>query len=120
MKLAVTSQGNNLQSSLDSRFGRARYFVIVDTETGAFSAVDNTVNLNAAQGAGIQAGKRVAELGVEAVITGHVGPKAFSTLEAAGVKVHTDASGTVAEAIEQFKTGKLAAAASADVDGHWA
>jgi predicted Fe-Mo cluster-binding NifX family protein len=120
MKLAVTSQGNNLQSSLDSRFGRARYFVIVDTETGAFSAVDNTVNLNAAQGAGIQAGKRVAELGVEGVITGHIGPKAFSTLQAAGMKIHTGASGTVADAIEQFKRGKLAAAASADVEGHWA
>ena len=120
MKLAVTSQGNKLQSPLDSRFGRARYFVIVDTETCAFSAVENTVNLNAVQGAGIQAGKRVAELGVEAVITGNVGPKAFSTLEAAGVKVHTGASGTVADAVEQFKTGKLAAAASADVEGHWA
>jgi predicted Fe-Mo cluster-binding NifX family protein len=119
MKLAVTSQGNNLQSSLDPRFGRARYFVIVDTETGAFSVVDNTVNLNAAQGAGIQAGKRVAELGVEVLITGHVGPKAFSTLQAAGVKIHTGGSGTVADAIEQFKTGKLAAAASADVEGHW-
>jgi predicted Fe-Mo cluster-binding NifX family protein len=120
MKLAVTSQGDNLQSSLDPRFGRARHFVIVDTETGAFSVVDNTVSLNAAQGAGIQAAKRVAELGVEGVITGHVGPKAFSTLQAAGVKIHVGASGTVADAIEQFKTGKLAAAASADVEGHWA
>ncbi|MCL5742769.1 MAG: dinitrogenase iron-molybdenum cofactor biosynthesis protein, partial [Acidobacteria bacterium] len=77
MKLAVTSQGNNLKASLDPRFGRAKYFIVVDTETGAFSAADNTVNLNAAQGAGIQAGKRVAELGVEGLITGHVGPKAF-------------------------------------------
>ena len=120
MKLAVTSQGNNLKAPLDPRFGRAKYFIVVDTETGAFSAADNTVNLNAAQGAGIQAGKRVAELGVEGLITGHVGPKAFSTLQAGGVKIYTGASGTVADAIEQFKSGKLAAAASADVEGHWA
>jgi predicted Fe-Mo cluster-binding NifX family protein len=119
MKLAVTSQGNNLQSRLDPRFGRAKYFLVVDTETGAFSAVDNAVNLNAAQGAGIQAGKRVAELGVNDLITGHVGPKAFSTLRAAGVRIHTGASGTVADAIEQFKAGKLKAAGSADVEGHW-
>ena len=119
MKLAVTSQGNNLQSPLDPRFGRAKYFIVVDTETGAFSAVDNGLNLNAAQGAGIQAGKRVAELGVECLITGHVGPKAFSTLQATRVKIHTGASGTVADAIEQFKTGKLKAAGSADVEGHW-
>jgi predicted Fe-Mo cluster-binding NifX family protein len=119
MKLAVTSQGNNLQSSLDPRFGRAKYFIVVDTETGAFFSADNTVNLNASQGAGIQAGKRVAELGVNGLITGHLGPKAFSTLQAGGVKIYTGASGTVAEAIEQFKAGKLAAAASADVEGHW-
>ena len=36
------------------------------------------------------------------------------------VPIYTGASGTVAEAIEQFKTGKLAAAATADVEGHWA
>jgi predicted Fe-Mo cluster-binding NifX family protein len=119
MKLALTSQGNHLQSPLDSRFGRASYFIVVDTETGAFSAVDNTVNVNAAQGAGIQAGKRVAELGVDGLITGHVGPKAFSTLQAGGVKIYTGASGTVAEAIEQFKAGALAPAASADVEEHW-
>jgi len=120
MKLAVTSQGNNLNSPLDPRFGRAKYFIVVDTETGAFSAAENTVNLNAAQGAGIQAGKRVAELGVEGLVTGHVGPKAFTTLQAAGVKIYTGASGTVAGAIEQFKAGKLQAMASADVEGHWA
>jgi predicted Fe-Mo cluster-binding NifX family protein len=120
MKLAVTSQGDKLESPLDPRFGRARYLIVVDTETGAFSAADNTVNLNAAQGAGIQAGKRVAELGVEGLITGHVGPKAFSTLQAAGVKIYPGAAGTVADAVEQFKTGRLRAAASADVQGHWA
>ncbi len=119
MKLAITAQGNNLKSPLDPRFGRAKYFIVVDTETGAFSAADNTVNQNAAQGAGIQAGKRIAELGVEGLITGHVGPKAFSTLQAGGVKIYTGASGTVADAIEQFKSGKLAVAASADVEGRW-
>ncbi len=120
MKLAVTSQGDKLESPLDPRFGRARYFIVVDTETGACSAINNTVNLNAAQGAGIQAGKRVAELGVEGLITGHVGPKAFSTLQAAGVKIYPSAAGTVADALERFKTGKLQPATSADVEGHWA
>jgi predicted Fe-Mo cluster-binding NifX family protein len=76
------------------------------------------VNLNAAQGAGIQAGKRVAELGVKGLITGHVGPKAFSTLKAAGVRIYTGAFGTVADAIEQFKAGKLAALKTADVEAH--
>lgn len=117
MKLAVTSEGNNLQSPLDPRFGRAKYFIVVDTETGVFSVADNHVNMNAAQGAGIQAGKQIAELGVEGLVTGHVGPKAFSTLQAAAVRIHTGASGTVGDAIEQFKTGKLVPVASPDVEG---
>ena len=119
MKVAVTSQGEDLNATVDPRFGRAWCFVVVDSETGEFSTSDNSQNLNATQGAGIQAGRKVAELGVEAVITGHVGPKAFATLQAAGVRVYVGAVGTVAEAIEQFQAGKLALAVSADVEGHW-
>ncbi len=119
MKIAVSSQGARPDSMLDSRFGRARYFVVFDTDTGAFSAFDNGVNLNAAQGAGIQSGKRVVELGAGALITGHAGPKAFATLQAGGVSIYTGAAGTVADAIEQFKAGELTALESADVDGHW-
>ena len=119
MKLAVTAQGRELSSLVDTRFGRAKFFVIVDSETGQFSAVDNAQNLNAAQGAGIQSGRTVVELGAEAVITGHVGPKAFVTLQAGGVKIYTGAAGTVADAVEQFKAGKLKRSAGADVEGHW-
>jgi predicted Fe-Mo cluster-binding NifX family protein len=120
MKVAVTSQGRELGSPVDPRFGRAKFFVIIDTETGEFTAADNSQNLNAAQGAGIQAGRKVVELGAEAVITTHMGPKAFATLQAGGVQVYTGATGTVAEAVEQFKAGKLKQAGGADVDGHWA
>jgi predicted Fe-Mo cluster-binding NifX family protein len=119
MKLAVTAQGDRLDSALDPRFGRTKCFIVIDTETGAYSAIDNSVNLNAAQGAGIQAGKRVVGLGVDGLLTGHVGPKAFSTLQAGRVKVYTGAAGTVAEAIEQFKAGKLTALESSDIGGHW-
>ncbi|MCJ7544794.1 MAG: NifB/NifX family molybdenum-iron cluster-binding protein [Phycisphaerae bacterium] len=120
MKAAVTSQGREVNSPVDPRFGRAKFFVVVDTETGEFTAADNTQNLNAAQGAGIQAGRKVVELGTQVVITGHVGPKAFATLQAGGVKVCTGAAGTVAEAVEQFKAGNLKQASAADVEGHWA
>ena len=119
MKVAVTAQGTELNAAMDPRFGRARYFIVVDTETQESSAVDNQMNLNAAQGAGIQAGRNVVELGVKAVITGHVGPKAFATLQAGGVEIYNGASGTVADAIEQYKTGKLQLAQAADVEGHW-
>ena len=119
MKIVVTSQGSDLNSSVDPRFGRARNFILVDTDTEEFSVHDNAQNLNAVQGAGIQAGRTVADLGAEAVITGNVGPKAFATLQAANLKIYLGASGTVKEAIEQFKAGQLQDASRANVEGHW-
>lgn len=120
MKVAITSQGVGAESEIDPRFGRAKFFIVVDTETGELTVANNDQNLNAAQGAGIQAGKTVVSLGAEAVITGHVGPKAFATLQAGGVAVYSGAKGTVAEVLEAFKTGSLKQTDNADVEGHWA
>jgi predicted Fe-Mo cluster-binding NifX family protein len=119
MKLVITSEGESLQSAVDPRFGRAKFFIVVDTDTNAAAAIPNTVNLNAVQGAGIHAGKAMVGLGVEAVITGHVGPKAFEALKAGNVKIYTSTTGTVADAIEQMKAGQLQAAQSADTEGRW-
>ena len=120
MKVAITSQGKDLNSVADPRFGRAKCFIVVDTETGDFTSHDNSQNLNAVQGAGIQAGRNVIDLGVEAVITGNVGPKAFATLQAGGVKIYVGAAGSVADAIEKFKAGELDCVSKANVEGHWA
>lgn len=119
MKIAISSSGTTLDAPVDPRFGRAAKFILIDTATGAFEVHDNAQNLNAAQGAGIQSAQNVSQLGAEAVITGHCGPKAFRTLQAAGIKVAVGAKGTVAEAVEAFKKGELKPAESADVEGHW-
>ncbi len=119
MRVIVTAQGPDLDSPIDPRFGRAAYLIVVDTETGEHSAVDNVINLNAPQGAGIQAGRKVIELGAVALITGHVGPKAFATLKAGSIQVHTVQAGTVQQAVEDFKAGRLPPVAAADVEGHW-
>jgi len=119
MKVAITSQGTEPDSPVDMRFGRAKYFAVMDTEQDSFESVDNSQNLNAAQGAGIQAAQNVAGLNVEALITGHCGPKAFRTLTAAGIAIYTGAEGSVREALEALKDGKLAKADGADVEGHW-
>jgi predicted Fe-Mo cluster-binding NifX family protein len=119
LKIAVTAQGPTLESLVDPRFGRAKHFVMADTESDAFTSHDNAQNLNAPQGAGIQAAQIVVRLGAEAVLTGHVGPKAFAVLTAANVAVYTGAGGSLREAIDAFKAGKLQAAQTADVEGHW-
>ena len=119
MKVVVTSEGSDLTSQVDPRFGRARYFVLVDTDSGEFSVHDNTQNVDAAQGAGIQAGQTVVDLGAEAVITGNIGPKAFATLQAGGITVYSKVSGTVKDAVERLKAGEIEPAGGADVQGHW-
>lgn len=119
MKIAVSSSGTTLESDIDPRFGRAQNFLVIDTETMAFEVKENTQNLDLPQGAGIQAGKTVADLGVKAVITGNCGPKAFNILEAAEVKVITGISGTVKDAVEKFKSGDLAYTGGPNVEGHW-
>jgi len=120
MKIAVSAQGRDLESPVDPRFGRARSFVVFDTETEQTIALDNQVNLNAMQGAGIQAARAVTGLGVSVVITGNIGPKAFAALEAGQVAVYSGAAGTVRQAIEAFQAGRLHPAQRANVEGHWA
>ena len=119
MKIALSATGTTLESDLDPRFGRAQCFIIADTDTLAFEVKENTQNLNLPQGAGIQAGKTVADTGVEAVITGNCGPKAFRVLETAGIKVITGVGGTIEEVIRKFKNGDLQYAGGPNVEGHW-
>ena len=120
MIIAISSSGKTLDSPVDPRFGRAPYFITVDSENGAFEAHSNTQNLNAAQGAGIQAAETVSRLGAEVLITGHCGPKAFRTLSAAGINVVTGAEGTVKDAVDAFQAGRLLPSDTPDVESHWA
>lgn len=119
MKIAISSQGNTLDSLVDSRFGRSAFFIVADTETMEFTCHDNTQNLNAAQGAGIQAARHVIEFGVEAILTGNLGPKAFTTLEAGKIAMYTGVTGTVREAIEQLRNDQIKSVTKPNVEGHW-
>lgn len=120
MKIAFSVSGDELDSILDSRFGRAQKFLVYDLDNDTFQVVDNRLNLNAAQGAGIQSAEAVVRLGVKAVVTGHCGPKAFRVLSAAGVKVYNADEVKVSEALSQYRDRTLKEAVAADVEGHWA
>ena len=119
MRVAISAKGASLDSEVDQRFGRCNAFIVYDTDSGLHESYDNEVNLNAAQGAGIQSASNIASLGVAAVLTGHVGPNAFRVLSAAGIKVYTGLQGTVGQAIEKFKAGTLNPVDSADAEEHW-
>ncbi len=114
MKICITSQGVDLDAKVDPRFGRCTYFVITDTGSDEFEVFENQ-NVKLSGGAGIQSGQLMASKEVKAVLTGNVGPNAFNTLNAAGIVVYTNVSGTIREAIELYKENKLHAAGGSSV-----
>jgi predicted Fe-Mo cluster-binding NifX family protein len=118
MKIAVSAAGNTLDTPVDPRFGRCANFLIVDTDNLTFEAFGNEAGALGG-GAGIQAAQFVASKGVSGVVTGNVGPNAMRTLSAAGVKVYTGATGSVADAVKAFNDGKLSGTNGATVEDHY-
>jgi predicted Fe-Mo cluster-binding NifX family protein len=114
MKIAFTTSGETLDAPLDIRFGRAPKFLVYDTDKNTFEVIDNRQSLNVAQGAGIQAAETVARAGVNSLVTGHCGPKAFSVLSAAGITIYCTGAPTVAAALKEFRAGTLEPAESVD------
>jgi predicted Fe-Mo cluster-binding NifX family protein len=119
MKVAVTAQGPEGTSPVDTRFGRAKWIVVVDTDTGETQAHDNKLNLTLAQGAGIQTGQNVANLDADAIITGNLGPNAYKTLAAAEVRIYLSSGETVEQVVAALQRGELQEVQRANVEGHW-
>ena len=119
MKIAVTSKGKDLDSPMDPRFGRAAYIIIVDTLNQGFEVLDNSENVNAFKGAGIQAAVMVSDRGVKVLLTGYCGPNAFKILKASGVKVANDVTGTVRDAVSAYSQKKVSFADGANAEGSW-
>ena len=117
MKVCVTSTGSDLNALIDPRFGRCMVFLFIDTETMEFEAVANPA-ATAGGGAGTKAAQIVADKGAIAVLTGNVGPNAYSALDAAGIKIYVGLSGSCKEAVDKFKNSKLETTAAPSVGRH--
>ena len=117
MKICITATAGNLNAQVDPRFGRSQYFVFVDSDTMEFEAMANEA-FAAPGGAGIQAAQTIVNKGVDVLISGNVGPNAFQVLSTAGVKIATDAHGTVQEAVEMYKGGTLNEVGGSTVAAH--
>jgi len=118
MKVAVTAQGEVLDSPVAPHFARAPYFVVIDLESSVWTVRDNADLRRTLHRAGSQAAGILMSMHVEAVITGSIGPSAFATLKSAGVRVLQATPGSITEAIESFKAGRLTEFARADVEKH--
>jgi predicted Fe-Mo cluster-binding NifX family protein len=117
MKLVISSQGDTLDAAASPVFGRCPTFLFVDTETLEFESVPNPA-MSQGGGAGIQAAQFVVNRGAGAVLTGNLGPNAFDVLQAAGVPGYLVPEGTVRQAVEAYKAGRLQSMGGASVQEH--
>jgi predicted Fe-Mo cluster-binding NifX family protein len=117
VKIIITSNGRDLDAAASPVFGRAPIYIFLDTETMDFEATDNPA-VGAAGGAGIQAAQFVVARGIDAIITGNVGPNAFDVLRAAGIPIYLFQGGTVRQAAESFREGKLGTTGDATAAEH--
>jgi predicted Fe-Mo cluster-binding NifX family protein len=107
MKVCITARAAGTDAPAEQRFGRAPYFVFVDTETGKSESVENPL-VGAAGGIGPRAAQLLSEYGATVLITGQVGGNAARALEAGGVKAYTyRGSGSVADALAEYTAGTL-------------
>ncbi|MBN1666520.1 MAG: NifB/NifX family molybdenum-iron cluster-binding protein [Anaerolineales bacterium] len=106
MKIAISATGNSAGAAFNPRFGRCEFFLVWDDQANNWQAHANPA-LQAHGGAGTQAAQFIANLGVQAVISGRFGPNAYTALEAAGVQTYIAQSGTVQDVLQLFQAGNL-------------
>lgn len=75
MKLAIALKENEYNSSVDERFGRAPFFIIIDSDTKEFEIIENEAK-DEATGAGLKAVKNLLKHEIDIIIAGEIGPKA--------------------------------------------
>jgi predicted Fe-Mo cluster-binding NifX family protein len=109
MKLVFTTQGTDWDSPMDPRFGRTRFFLIYDEESGEMQTYDNTKIDDEAHGAGTRTAQKLFEFGAEVLITGNgPGHNAARVLQNIGIKICVGAGHmTVREAYDDYKNGTL-------------
>lgn len=118
MKVAVTAVGPSLDDQVEARFGRTPYYIFIDTETMESEAIENP-NVSAGGGAGIQSAQLMSDHGVQYVLTGNCGPNAFNVFGTAGIQVIVGVTGTVRQAVDQFKAGTFSASNKPNVVSHF-
>lgn len=117
-RIAVSAEGEDLDTPVNPVFGRCANFILVNPDTLEFEVLDNPA-AGAGGGAGIQAAQFIIEHGARAVLTGNVGPNAFEVFKAANVPIYmVQPNLTIRQAVERFQRGELQSAAGANVGAH--
>jgi predicted Fe-Mo cluster-binding NifX family protein len=108
VKVCLPTMGDRgMEEDVSAHFGRAPTFTVVDLDTGAVKVVPNTGEHMGGKG---HAGELLLKEGAQVMIAGNLGPRAVELFQQSGIEVFTCATGTVREAIEDWKAGMLTVA----------
>ncbi len=106
MKIALASTGQTLDAPIDDRFGRAAYFLLVDSDSMACEAFANPA-ADQVGGAGIAACQHLIQLGAQVVIAGQLGPNAMRVLQSAEIDLYQSHGQTGGDNIAAYLAGRL-------------
>ncbi len=108
MKVCVPTMGNKgINEEVGEHFGRVPTYTLVDTDTNEVTVIDNTSEHGGGSG---YPPEIIAKTGAEVMLCGGLGRRAISMFEEIGIMVYVGASGTVNDAVQMWKVGKLQAA----------
>jgi predicted Fe-Mo cluster-binding NifX family protein len=120
MKIAVCLSEKSEKAEVSTRFGRAEYFGIYDDQAKSWSFIENSQNLQAPQGAGLQSAQCILDAGAEVLVAANVGPKAMRVMQSEGIEVFLSPGAmTAEEAVDKCLKNELKKISEANVEGHW-
>ena len=108
MKIVIPSPDGDINGTIDSRFGRANYFIIIDYENGSIinhRAIQNP-GATEVRGAGFIAAETVANQNPDILITPNLGPNSFNILSRTNIKIY-QYYGNIHDAINLLEENKL-------------
>ena len=107
MKIAIGLEENSYESQVDRRFGRASFFILIDTENNNYEIIENEAK-DEATGAVLKVVKNLMSLGVDEIIAGEIGPKAAVLIEEFDIPTYKLGElKSVDEVLKNYKETKL-------------
>jgi len=103
MKIAISSQSEDINGDISDVFGRCPYFIIVEIEGKKIIKTEAIKNESVDQmsGAGVSAAQMIAEKNVDAIISKNMGPRAMDVLNQFNITFYKE-EGSIKEAIQKI------------------
>lgn len=118
-KVCFTSTGPTLDSLIDPRFGRSAFLIFLDEKGNIEESIPNP-GTQAFRGAGVISAQEVVKRGVSDLVSGNIGPNAFSLLSSSGIKIFlAPPSMTVEEGFKLWQEGKLSLTSTPSTQAGW-